>query len=192
VLLLSGPVDAHALRAVVAGSPGSAAVDTTVLAEQRARLADSPLQSGATTVYLASVSATGLLCLLAVLLSLLEASPERSRLLARLRTMGLTARQGYALILAESLPLVLLAAVAGTLLGLLAVPVLGSAVDLGALAGTTSFAGVGVSRGLRIEALPLLGPGLLLLVLAAAVVAVEAALTGRRQIGAQLRVGDAT
>ncbi|WP_052440638.1 FtsX-like permease family protein [Streptacidiphilus anmyonensis] len=192
VLLLSGPVDAAALRAAVARTPGDAEVDTEVLTEQRARLADSPLQAGATEVYLASVLATGLLCLLAVLLSLLEASPERSRLLARLRTMGLTARQGYALILAESLPLVLLAALAGTLLGLLTVPVLGSAVDLGALAGTTSLTGVGISKGLRVEALPLLGPGLLLLVLAAAVVAAEAALIGRRQIGAQLRVGDAT
>ncbi|RAG85182.1 ABC transporter permease [Streptacidiphilus pinicola] len=192
VLLLSGSVDGRALRAVVARAPGASAVDTAVLTEQRARLAGSPLQAGATGIYLASVVATGLLCLLAVLLSLLEASPERSRLLARLRTMGLTTRQGYALILTESLPPVLLAAVAGTLLGLLTVPVLGSAVDLGALSGTASLSGVGISRGLRVEALPLLGPGVLLLVLAAVVVAAEAALIGRRQIGAQLRVGDAT
>ncbi|MFD0330532.1 FtsX-like permease family protein [Streptacidiphilus monticola] len=121
-LLVTGPVRAADLRAVVARDHGAADTALLLLTEERAALVDSPLQSGATGLYLASVLATGALCLLAVLLSLLQAAPERSRLLARLRTMGLTPRQGYGLVLTESLPLVLLAAVAGTLLGLAGIP----------------------------------------------------------------------
>jgi putative ABC transport system permease protein len=120
----------------------------------------------------------------AVLLALLQAAPGRSALLARLRTMGLTPRQGYALILVEALPQVLAGVLAGTALGAASIPLLSPAVDLSALVGAT------VDSGLQAEPLPLLLPGAALLLLTVGVVSAEAAVLGRRQIGTELRAGD--
>ncbi|MEZ0090387.1 FtsX-like permease family protein [Streptacidiphilus sp. EB129] len=183
-LLIDGPVDGAALRAVVDRTSGPSLTDVQVRAELLAQLGTDPLQTGAARLYLASVLAAALLCVVAVLLALLQAAPGRSALLARLRTMGLTPRQGYALILVEALPQVLAGVLAGTALGAASIPLLSPAVDLSALVGAT------VDSGLQAEPLPLLLPGAALLLLTVGVVSAEAAVLGRRQIGTELRAGD--
>ncbi|MHA6764198.1 FtsX-like permease family protein [Streptacidiphilus sp. PAMC 29251] len=186
-LLLSGPVDAGALRATVKAHAGHTLVALRIRSEVAAQtLVATPLQNGAEQLYAWTVAAAALLTLIAVLLSLLQAVPERASLLARLRTMGMTPRQGYRLILVEALPQILLGVLAGTGLGLVAIPLFGPSVDLSALAGDTD---PGRAVGLQPHWLPLLAPGLGLLLLAAGVVAAEAAVIGRRQIAVELRAG---
>lgn len=58
-------------------------------ATREAELADDPLQKSAGRLFWASVIGAAGFALLAVLLTLLRAAPERVALLARLRTMGL-------------------------------------------------------------------------------------------------------
>ncbi|MEK8170845.1 ABC transporter permease [Streptomyces sp. M19] len=102
------------------------AVDDTdarveVRAERRAALADSPMQTGAERLYAVAVGAGAGYAALALLLSLLRTAPERAALLARLRTLGMTARQGRRLLVLEALPQALLAACGGALVGYAAI-----------------------------------------------------------------------
>ena len=191
ILLLSGPVKGAALRAAVSGAAGGAEVTVAVASEvEAAAVQAAPQSAGAEHLYLWTVLAAALLSVLAVLLALLQAAPGRGALLARLRTMGLTPRQGYRLIMVEALPQLLLGVVAGVGLGLAAVPLFGSALDLSSLVGIPGSDPAAGAVSLRPQLLPLLGPALGLLALALAVVAVEAAVVGRRQISAELRAGD--
>ncbi|MFE4606174.1 FtsX-like permease family protein, partial [Kitasatospora indigofera] len=153
-------------------------------AAMTAKLGADPLQHSAGRLFQASVAGAAGLALLAVLLTLVRAAPERGALLARLRTMGLRPRQGLALILAETLPQTLVASAGGMLLALAAVALLGPAVDL------TSLVGAAVPAGLRPAALPVLTQALGLAALVSAGVLAEAAVSGRRQITTELRAGD--
>ncbi|WP_037605223.1 FtsX-like permease family protein [Streptacidiphilus rugosus] len=191
VVLLAGPVDAAAVHRLTNASAQQALLAVGLRSELRAQLDAAPLPAGASTVFRSAVVATTLLALLAVVLSLLQAAPARAALLARLRTMGLRPRQGYALILTETLPMVLLSGVAGSALGAAAVPLLGSGVDLGTLSGSLDGPLINIAHAApAVRWADVFLPAGVLLVLAVAVVAVEAALIGRRQIGAQLRAGD--
>ncbi|MFD0345534.1 hypothetical protein ACFQ0M_04455 [Kitasatospora aburaviensis] len=95
-----------------------------------AEFAADPLQRSAGRLFWAAVIGAAGFALLAVLLTLVRTAPERAALLARLRTMGLRPRQGLALILAETVPQTLVAAVGGGLVALAAVALLGPAFDL--------------------------------------------------------------
>ncbi|MET9698480.1 hypothetical protein ABZY31_16350 [Streptomyces sp. NPDC006529] len=143
-----------------------------------------PLQEAAVRLFRASVVGAAGFALLAVLLSLVRAAPERAALLARMRTMGLRPRQGVLLMLAESLPQALAAALGGALTATAAVLLLGPAVDLSALVGAP------VAGGLRFGARPVLVQALGLAALVAVAVLAEAAVSGRRQITTELRAGD--
>ncbi|MBC3842394.1 hypothetical protein GXW82_25990 [Streptacidiphilus sp. 4-A2] len=113
-LLLSGPVNGNALRAVTARTEGPVSVEVQVRSEVLAALdKSSPQQTGGTDLYGWTVAAAALLSVLAILLSLLQAAPGRATLLARLRTMGLTPGQGYRLIMLEALPQLVLGVLAG-------------------------------------------------------------------------------
>ncbi|MER7701957.1 hypothetical protein ABTX81_03515 [Kitasatospora sp. NPDC097605] len=163
--------------------PDGYLVDTA--AGRTAALAGDPLQRAAARVFRATTAGAGAFAVLAALLTLLRAAPDRAAALARLRTMGLRPRQGLALILAESLPQTLLAAAGGGLASLAAVALLGPALDLSALLGTP------VPPGLPLRPAAVLPPALALTALVAAGVLAEALLTGRRRITTDLRVGDA-
>ncbi|MEU9080367.1 hypothetical protein [Kitasatospora sp. NPDC048538] len=152
--------------------------------EAAAELAADPLQRSAGRLFWAAIAAGAGFALLAVMLTLLRAAPDRAALLARLRTMGLRPRQGLALIIAETIPQTLAAAVGGGLVAAAAAGLLGPAVDLSALVGAK------VDEGLGAALLPVLLPtaGLTLLVVVGVVL--ETVVTGRRQIATELRVGD--
>ncbi|MEV7024725.1 FtsX-like permease family protein, partial [Kitasatospora sp. NPDC093558] len=167
--------DPHAL-------PGGYTVRTS--AGVAARLAADPLQRSAQRLFWAAVVAAAGFALLAVLLTLFRAAPERGAMLARLRTLGLRPRQGLALILAEALPQTLAAALGGALVAFAAVGLLGPAFDLSALVG------VHVGEQLTPALLPVLLPTAGLALVVCAGVVAETVVSGRRQLAAELRAGD--
>ncbi|RPE37035.1 hypothetical protein [Kitasatospora cineracea] len=167
-----------------AAAPDGGAYAVRTGAEERERLAADPLQRSAARVFSWSVLAAGVFAAGAVLLTLVRSGPERAAVLARLRTMGLRPRQGLAVILLESLPTALGAAVAGALLATAATLLLGPAVDLSALVGVPAPGGVAPS------ARSVLTWSAALAVLFAATALAEALVSGRRQITVELRAGE--
>ncbi|MFF4251692.1 FtsX-like permease family protein [Streptomyces sp. NPDC001663] len=184
-LLLTGAhLDAAALRRAAGGS-----ADVHLRSEERARYIDSPLQSGAERVYAAGVAAGAGYAVLALLLSLLRAAPERAALLARLRTMGLTRTQGRRLLILESLPQAVLAAAGGVLTGWATIRLLSPGVDLTTIALASTQTPVGRAE-LRTDTMSLLIPALAIVLVTVGVAGVQAWWTGRRGAVAELRVGD--
>ncbi|WP_137994687.1 FtsX-like permease family protein [Streptomyces vilmorinianum] len=191
VLLASGPsVDGEALRSAVAKkSPDFSVVLRT---EQRAAYVDSPMQAGAERIYLAAIGVGAGYAVLAVLLSLLQSAPERATLLARLRTMGLTRRQGRRLLGLEALPQALLAAVGGTLVGWATILLLAPGVDLVRLS-LAAAPGLATLDGAPLRADPWsLGlPAVSVVVLTGVAAALQAWWSTRRGSIKELRAGDA-
>ncbi|MFJ9863409.1 FtsX-like permease family protein [Streptomyces sp. NPDC101165] len=184
-LLLTGAhLDAGALRRA---APASVTVQT--LAEMRSRYADSPLQTGAGHVYTAAVAAGAGFAVLALLLALLRAAPERAALLARLRTMGLTRAQGRRLLVLESLPQALLAAAGGTLTGWTAIRLLSPGIDLTTIALTSAQPGVDAAA-LHPDIWSLTAPAITVVVLTVGVAGAQAWWTGRRGSVRELRAGE--
>ncbi|MGW2743817.1 FtsX-like permease family protein [Streptomyces sp. NPDC001450] len=184
-LLLTGArLNADALRRA---APASVTVQT--LAEVRSRYADSPLQTGAGHVYTAAVAAGAGFAVLALLLALLRAAPERAALLARLRTMGLTRAQGRRLLVLESLPQALLAAAGGTLTGWTAIHLLSPGIDLTTVALTSAQPGVNAAT-LHPDPWSLTAPAITVVVLTVGVAGAQAWWTGRRGSVRELRAGE--
>ncbi|WP_419994999.1 hypothetical protein [Streptomyces boninensis] len=198
-------IDTAALRAATRHDPATAdlpgslrttggqEIGTTVRAEIRAGLTDSPMQSGAERLYLAAVAAGAGYALIAIVLGLLAAAPERTALLARLRTLGLAPRQARRLLVLESLPTALLAAAGGVLVGSAAIRLLAPGIDLSSLAlsfhtGPTADA-LGRAR-LAPDTVSLTAPAAAMLLLALGAVVAQAWWTGRRGEANELRAGD--
>jgi putative ABC transport system permease protein len=189
-LLATGAgIDGKALRAAVQGMDDDLTV--RLRTEARAAFTDSPLQSGAERIYAAAIAAGAGYAVLALLLSLMQAAPERATLLARLRTMGLTTRQGRQLLGLEALPQALLAAVGGVLVGWATIHLLAPGVDLVrlALAAAPGLAPVD-SASLRADPWSLAVPAAAVVLLAGTVAAVQAWWAGRRGSITELRAGD--
>ncbi|MFE3599336.1 FtsX-like permease family protein [Streptomyces sp. NPDC059142] len=165
--------------------------EVTLLSEERAAFTPSPLQSGAERIYTVAVLAGALYAVVALLLSFLHAARERTALLARLRTMGLTGRQGRLLLGLEALPQALLAAGGGILVGWATIRLLAPGIDLAQLA-VASAAPVSSAGGvsLRTDGWSLVLPALAVLLLAGAVAAAQAWWAGRRASITELRAGD--
>jgi putative ABC transport system permease protein len=189
-LLASGAgLDAKALRAAVRGAGSNLSV--TQRGEVRAALSDSPLQAGAERIYVWAVLAGAGYAVLALVLGLLRSAPERAALLARLRTLGLTTRQGRHLLGLEALPLALLAAGGGMAVGWATVRLLAPGIDLDRLAlagasGVTAPQGAALRADLWSLALPAAGAVLL----TGAVAVAQAWWAGRRTPITHLRAGD--
>ncbi|MFF0448128.1 FtsX-like permease family protein [Streptomyces sp. NPDC004609] len=189
-LLITGPaVSGRNLRTAVSEADGSGAA-VRVRSAERDGFTESPVQSGAERVYaVATVTSAGY-AVLALLLSLLRSAPERVALLARLRTMGLTRRQGRRLLVLESLPQTLLAAVGGVLAGWAAILLLSPGIDLGRLALAARHLTSPVPVRLTADPWSLLLPALAVVVIAAGVAAAQAWVTTRRTSTTELRAGD--
>ncbi|MFF1923529.1 ABC transporter permease [Streptomyces sp. NPDC058221] len=189
-LLLTGDrLDGKKLRAVAhhAGQE----ISVRLRSEARAAFVDTPMQVGAERIYTAAIGAGAGYALLAVLLSLLRTAPERSTLLARLRTMGIGSRQGGRLLGFEAMPQALLAAVGGLLVGRATIALLAPGIDLMHLALSTGpGSGLLYDAPLRTDPWSLVLPALGVLVLTAAVAGVQAWWAGRRGSITELRAGD--
>ncbi|GAA1573625.1 hypothetical protein [Streptomyces globosus] len=183
----AGAVDEDRLRELVratapAGQASRFRVETAAAAA--AGLGENPLQRSAGRLFWGSLAGALGFALLAVLLTLVRAAPERAAVLARLRTMGLRPRQGLRLIVVEALPQAVGATVGGAAVALAAVALLGPYVDL------TTMVGAPVPPGLRPAVRPVLVQALGLSALVALAVFVETAVSGRRHITTELRAGD--
>ncbi|MFD9599398.1 FtsX-like permease family protein [Streptomyces sp. NPDC059970] len=189
LLVTGGSPDAKALR--TAAHHAGKDVSVRLRSETREAFVDSSLQRGAEKIYAAAIAAGAGYALLAVLLSLLQTAPERTALLARLRTMGLTSRQGRRLLGLEAMPQALLAAVGGLLVGWATTALLAPGVDLVSLALSAGpESGGDDTIALRADPWSLTLPALGVVVLTAAVAAVQAWWAGRRGSITELRAGD--
>ena len=181
-MLLAGPdLDLAQLTATVHRLlPGaSLTLRRTVLQA----LADAPLQRGSYLLYAAGIAAAAGLSVLILLLALALTAPSRELALIRLATMGLAARQARAAAMAEALPAVLAAAVAGAACtGLLALLV-GPALDL------SVFTGSGAQVPVRADLGTLAVPAGALAVLGVVTLAAEVTVARRRGLARALRLG---
>ncbi|WP_328753242.1 ABC transporter permease [Streptomyces sp. NBC_00285] len=185
-MLLTGKgLDGDALRKA---APKRASV--YLRSEERERYVDSPLQTGAERVYTTAVAAGTGYAVLALFLSLLRTAPERTALLARLRTMGLTRAAGRRLLILESLPQALSAALGGALTGWAAILLLAPGFDLTAIALPSAQPSSGGAQ-LRMDVLSLAVPGAAVLLLAVGMGIGQAWWSGRRGSVRELRAGDA-
>ncbi|MFD7894913.1 ABC transporter permease [Streptomyces sp. NPDC059743] len=200
-LLVTGErLDDEELRAATEGAQaprtpgrsegGSPDPEVSLLSEERAAFTASPLQSGAERIYAVAVLAGAAYAVIALLLSLLHAAPERTALLTRLRTMGLTTRQGRLLLGLEALPQALLAAGGGILVGWATIRLLAPGIDLAQLAVASASASVVGDVSLSTDVWSLALPAGGVLVLAGAVAAGQAWWAGRRGSITELRAGD--
>lgn len=183
-------LDGAALRTAV--SAKNSELHVVLRTEERARYVDSPMQTGAERLYLAAVGAGAGYAALAVLLSLLQVAPERTTLLARLRTMGLTRGQARRLLVLEALPQALLAAVGGVLVGWATILLLAPGVDLVrlALAGAPAET-LALGAALRADVWSLGLPAAGVVLLAGAAATVQAWWASRRGSIKELRAGEA-
>ncbi len=185
-LLVTGDrPDAAALRKA-AGDDAQVRLRSDVVAAT----VESPLQTGAERVYATAAAAGAAYAALALLLTLLRAAPERAALLARLRTMGLTRAQGRRLLVLESLPQAVLAAVGGALTAWAAIRLLAPGIDLTTVAVAAGAPAAGRVL-LRADQLSLLVPALAVVALTVGVAAAQAWWSGRRGAVRELRAGDA-
>ncbi|MGW7164200.1 FtsX-like permease family protein [Streptomyces sp. NPDC054884] len=184
-LLVTGPeADGRALRETAGGE-----VSVRLRADERARYVDSPLQSGVEHLYTAAVAAGAGYAVLALLLSLLRAAPERVALLARLRTMGLTRAQGRRMLVLESLPQAVLAAAGGVLTGWCAILLLAPGVDLTEVALPPSVVPLKQTL-LSPDAWSLTVPTLAVMAVTVGIAGVQAWWAGRKGAVRELRAGD--
>ncbi|MFJ8883886.1 FtsX-like permease family protein [Streptomyces sp. NPDC102402] len=188
LLLTGGSPDARQLRA--AAREAGPEFTVRLRSAERERFVDTPMQSGAERIYGAAVVAGAGYALLAVLLSLLQTAPERTTLLARLRTMGLTTRQGRRLLAFEAMPQALLAAFGGLLVGWATIALLAPGIDLAALALADGDPSTARTASLRADLRSLVLPAVGVVVLAAAVAGVQAWWASRRGSIKELRAGD--
>ncbi|MFC8941839.1 ABC transporter permease [Streptomyces griseoincarnatus] len=185
-LLITGDhLDAAALRKA-AGDDAQVRLRSDVVAAT----VESPLQTGAERVYATAAAAGAAYAALALLLTLLRAAPERAALLARLRTMGLTRAQGRRLLVLESLPQAVLAAVGGALTAWAAIRLLAPGIDLTTVAVASGAPAAGRAL-LRADQLSLLVPALAVVALTVGVAAAQAWWSGSRGAVGELRAGDA-
>jgi putative ABC transport system permease protein len=182
LMLAAGPVDGHRLRAVV-----SRVVPGTVITLRSAALgvlARAPLPHGTYEAYAAGALVAVGFGILALLIWLLLSAAPREAALARLAAMGLSARQGSWLVLAEALPEIVVAVVAGTACAWALVSVVGPDLSLAAFTGS----GAGVPIQAEPATLAIAAAGLL--VVAVATLVGQALVTGRRGVTRALRIGE--
>ncbi|MFI7462516.1 FtsX-like permease family protein [Nonomuraea sp. NPDC049646] len=155
-------------------------------AQALAAIQDDPLTSTVRTTLVVVTVALAAYALVAVILSLVIGAADRARALSFLRTLGLSDRQAQRLTVLEIMPMILLTALAGLLLGLGLPAALGPGVDLSSYAGDLP---VG-DYSLDLITPTALAAGLAVVAVLGAYT--HTAISRRRSIGAVLRVGDLT
>lgn len=140
-------------------------------ADAAAALNDSPISSGLQLSLLALIVITALLCAATVVLALMINGPSRERLLALLRTLGLTPRQARGITSWEIGPTALVAIVAGFALGVMLPIIVLAGVDFRPFTGGVSQPAIEVNPWLT----GIIIGGFALLVLVASAIAMAAA-----------------
>ena len=177
--LVAGPGAAQAVASV--GAPPGSVVSRAEWLAARRGLA---LHDGVEQMMIFAVIASGLLCVVALIATVLAGARERGLALSMLRTLGMRPRLGWWLALAELAPVVIAAVVGGVAAGVAIVVLLAPALGLDVLAGGLGIPDPTISpvviAGLAVTAA-------LLLVLAAGV---EVLAHRRDRLSDVLRVGE--
>ena len=143
-----------------------------------------PLEGLAEFGYLLGLAAAGCFGVCGILLALALTAAPRARRLMLLGTLGLSPRQARGIALAETGPLAASAALGGLLAALALPAVFGSALNL------TEFTGLATETGLRLDAaVPLLTVAAALALTGCGVL-LQAGVARRRNVPAQLRIGE--
>jgi putative ABC transport system permease protein len=177
VLVTGSGIDDTQLSAVIAKVVPHAAV--TFRSAVLASLASSPLQHGAVLIIGLTLGAAAAFGLFIVILGLALGSAERELTLARLTVMGHQRETG--LVMAEAMPAVIAAVVAGAIAAVVLPHVVGSSIDLSAFTGTNA------PVQLQPDALALGLPAVGICILALAVLTGQARGLRRRGITGMLR-----
>jgi len=149
-----------------------------------AGLARAPLPHGVYVAYAAGAAVAAGFGIAVLLVWLLLSAGSRDAALARLAAMGLSARQGSWLTLAETLPEIVVAIAAGTACAWALAVLVGPDLSLAAFTGS----GAGVQVRPEPAAMALAAAGLL--VVAAATIAGQAIVTSRRGVARAVRIGE--
>ena len=181
-LLLVGPhIDVAQVRALARRLLPAATV--TFRSQRAAALADAPLPHGTYVAFADGAVAAASFGVVVLLIMLALGARSRELTLARLFTMGLSARQARRLVITEALPLLVAAAAGGAVCARLLVPLIGPEIDLSPLTGSA------VPVPVRADYAVLGVAAALLLVLAIATLFAQSALTRIRGVARALRVG---
>jgi putative ABC transport system permease protein len=129
LLIKAQPASLDGIRDRVARAAGPGATVTTVASVTDARRAE-PVVAGVRLALLLGALISVLLCTIALVLSTIVAGRARARTAGILRTLGLPSRSLRVLVAWELVPVVLVAVIAGTILGALLPFLLTAAVDL--------------------------------------------------------------
>jgi len=183
LMLITGPrLDQRRLRAVAARLMPGASV--TFRSAALAGLARAPLPHGAYVAYAVGAAVAAGFGIAVLLVWLLLSAGSRDAALARLAAMGLSARQGSWLMLAETLPEIVAAIAAGTVCAWALASLVGPDLSLAAFTGS----GAGVQVRAEPAAMALAAAGLLFV--AVATLAGQAIVTSRRGVARAGRIGE--
>jgi putative ABC transport system permease protein len=147
-------------------------------------LASAPLPHATYVAYAVGVAVAAGWGILVLLIALLVSADSRQRTLARLATMGLSARQGSWLVLVETLPEILVAATCGIGCAWALALLVGPDLNLAPFTGSTAAVQVRPEPA----ALAIAAAGLL--VVAVGTLAAQAVVAGRRGVAQSLRMGE--
>ncbi|MFF1878325.1 ABC transporter permease [Leifsonia sp. NPDC058230] len=134
LVALAPGADARAVHDALARIGGDGAIVGDAVEEQAA-LRQAPLVSGLELLALVSIALAALMCVGALLLTLVMNTAARTRLVATLRTIGFTARQTGGLLAWELGPILVVGLVAGILVGIALPAVVLAPVDLSGFTG---------------------------------------------------------
>ena len=177
ILVAGSSIDGTRLSAVVKNTLADAAV--TFRASVLASLASSPLQHGAALIVVLTLVEAAVLGLFIVLLGLALGSADRELTMARLSVMG--HERGTELVMAEAMPAVIMAVVAGVACAVALPHLIGPSIDLSAFTGTS------VPVQFQPDLIALALPAAAVLSLALAALAAEARTLRRRGVTGMLR-----
>jgi len=177
ILVAGSSIDGTRLSAVVKNTLADAAV--TFRASVLASLASSPLQHGAALIVVLTLVEAAVLGLFIVLLGLALGSADRELTMARLSVMG--HERGTELVMAEAMPAVIMAVVAGVACAGALPHLIGPSIDLSAFTGTS------VPVQFQPDLIALALPAAAVLALALAALAAEARTLRRRGVTGMLR-----
>ncbi|HTZ30341.1 MAG TPA: hypothetical protein VMC83_40485 [Streptosporangiaceae bacterium] len=172
MLLAGSHIDLRALRSVVARKLAGSQITSRTAALQAA--ADSPTVHASDVALEEAAAASAACAVAAVLLGVLLAGRDRTRIGVWLTAMGMTARQARRLALLDALPLLIVALLGGELASLALGPLIGPGLDLSAFTGSSA------PVPLRPDLVALIAPAAGALILIMVVAAVQNALIRRR------------
>ena len=182
VMAIIGPqIDAAALTTTARHAVPGAQV--TLRPRLLASISGAPLPHGGFVTFAQGAGAAVAFSLLVLALTLVLSARSRELTLARLITMGLGPAQSRRITVVEILPVILAAAVGGTVCALALVPLVGSAINLAAFTGTP------VTVPLRAQPLAIALAAAGLLALAALALTIQNRLARSRGAAQALRVG---